>query len=147
MSKTNPMIRINKAHNAQNDDYSNKMSRKNPISCVNKAHKYAKAQGTYYDDKTNTMLYGLSDNLRVTGVSDGTCNQINPMMLRQTGRCGAGAAGANPCTANNNDFLEAFCQSPSGCNINQFVAIIFLVLILVLVINMNKIYKQEQTSE
>ena len=114
-------------------------------NCRTNACNYAKSQGTYYDTKSNTMLYGLSSNLRVSGVSDGTCNQINPMMLRYEGRCGAGTAGANPCYADNNAYLEPFSTSKGGCNITQFIAFIFLVLILFLVININILESQERS--
>jgi hypothetical protein len=78
--------------------------------------------------------------MRVTGVSDGTCNQINPLMLRHQGRCGTGAAGGNPCYP---DTVEPFDQndggsgSGSGSNISGFVTMLFLILILLLFININ----------
>ena len=118
-------------------NYQNKSNPPKSPSCRTNAHNFAQSQGTFYDDKTNTMLYGLSSNLRVTGVSDGTCNQINPLMLRYNGRCGAGTAGANPCVADNNEYIEPFCDSKYGCNINQFISIVFLVLILFIIININ----------
>ena len=104
-------------------------------NCVANANKYAKDQGTFYDETTNKMLYGMSNNLRVTGVSDGTLNQINPLMLKQMG---AGVAGANPCYNDNNQYIEPFCNS--NLNINHYIGITFLglILILVVMINMNE---------
>ena len=125
-------------------NYQNKSNPPKSPSCRTNAYNYAKSQGTYYDDKSNTMLYGLSNNLRVSGVSDGTCNQINPMMLRYSGRCAAGAAGANPCVADNNEYIEPFCDSTYGCNINQFITIVFLILVLFILININILEKKEQ---
>ena len=115
-------------------------------SCVANAYKYAKDQGTFYDEKSNTMLYGISNNLKVTGVSDGTCNQINPIMLKYENRCGAGAAGANPCYADNNQYIEPFCDTQNGCNINHFIAILLLILILILFVSMNVMEYNEINS-
>ena len=50
---------------------------------------YAKEQNTIYDPVTNRMLYGLSSNLHVTGVSDGTCNQLDPLIFTPNYICGA----------------------------------------------------------
>ena len=42
---------------------------------------YAKEQNTVYDPMTNQILYGINSNMHVSGVSDGTCNQINPLLF------------------------------------------------------------------
>lgn len=107
------------------------------MSCSNcklQAYDYANQQNTVYDAKNNEILYGINNQMKVSGVSDGTCNQINPLMRRYSGRCGVGAAGGNPCYPNS---MEPFESSSNGCNISGFVTILFLVLILLLFININ----------
>jgi hypothetical protein len=59
--------------------------------------KYAKEQNTIYNPLTNQMLYGINSAMKVSGVSDGTCNQINPYIFAPANICGAGAAGGNRC--------------------------------------------------
>ncbi len=59
--------------------------------------KYAKEQNTIYNPETNQILYGINSNMHVSGVSDGTCNQINPLIYSKYNICGAGTAGANRC--------------------------------------------------
>ena len=59
--------------------------------------KYAKEQNTIYDPLTNQILYGINSGMKVSGVSDGTCNQINPYIFAPENICGAGAAGGNRC--------------------------------------------------
>ena len=114
--------------------YSNRPTSQCQIDAYNSAHK----QNTFYDDNTNQMLYGRSSLMHVTGVSDGTCNQINPLMLRHQAKCGTGAAGGNPCYPNS---IEPFENNESnatqGCNISGFVTMLFLILILLLFININ----------
>ena len=61
-------------------------------------NQYAREQNTVYDPLTNQMLYGINTNMHVLGVSDGTCNQINPYIFQQNNICGSGAAGGNRCT-------------------------------------------------
>lgn len=100
-------------------------------NCKLKAFDYANKQNTFYDEKNNEMLYGRSNLMGVLGVSDGTCNQINPLMLRYNGRCGLGAAGGNPCFQ---DSMEPFEQI-DGCNVNNLVVFIFITLILLLIIS------------
>ena len=116
--------------------YSN---RPNSLSqCQNKAYDSAHKQNTFYDDKTNQILYGRSSLMRVTGVSDGTCNQINPLMLRHEARCGTGAAGGNPCYPNTVEpFENNESKASQGCNISGFVTMLYLILILLLFININ----------
>ena len=125
------------------------------MSCSNcklQAYDYANRQNTVYDNKNNEILYGINNHMKVTGVSDGTCNQINPLMLRYSARCGTGAAGGNPCNASNTsnpknprnprnpsnpNSIEPFENTNQGCNISGFVTMLFLILILLLFININ----------
>jgi hypothetical protein len=65
-------------------------------SCKN-IREYANEQNTVYDSLTNQMLYGINSSMQVSGVSDGTCNQINPYIFQPKNICGAGAAGGNRC--------------------------------------------------
>lgn len=107
------------------------------MSCSNcklKAYNYANHQNTIYDAKKNQILYGINNHMKASGVSDGTCNQINPYILRQSNKCGSGAAGGNPCYPNT---IEPFSNTTNGCNISGFVTLIFLILILLLFININ----------
>jgi hypothetical protein len=114
--------------------YFNRPDSECQINAYNSAHN----QNTFYDDKTNQMLYGRSSLMRVTGVSDGTCNQINPLMLRHQAKCGTGVAGGNPCYPNTVEPFESNESNASqGCNISGFVTMLFLILILLLFININ----------
>ena len=58
---------------------------------------YAADQQATYDEETGQILYGIDTNLRVFGVSDGTCNQTNPLLYTNRYKCGLGTAGGNPC--------------------------------------------------
>ena len=120
---------ITNGHNTKN-------GREYMSQCQVDAYNYANKQNTFYDEKQNQILYGRSNLMRASGVSDGTCNQINPLMLRHQARCGVGSAGGNPCYP---DTVEPFGQSnvSQGCNINGFVTMLFLILILLLFININ----------
>ena len=114
------------------------------MSCSNcklQAYGYANRQNTIYDDKNNEILYGINNHLKASGVSDGTCNQINPLMLRYSARCGTGAAGGNPCFP---DSIEPFENSNNGCSITGFVTLLFLILILLLFININYFESKQQ---
>ncbi len=107
------------------------------MSCSNcklQAYDYANRQNTVYDNKNNEILYGVNNHMKVTGVSDGTCNQINPLMLRHSARCGVGAAGGNPCYPNS---MEPFESENNRYDISGFVTMLFLMLILLLFININ----------
>jgi hypothetical protein len=107
------------------------------MSCSNcklQAYDYANQQNTVYDAKNNEILYGINNHMKASGVSDGTCNQINPLMLRYSARCGVGAAGGNPCYPNS---VEPFESAFHGCNISGFVTMLFLILILLLFINIS----------
>jgi hypothetical protein len=90
-------------------------------------------------NKPNKMLNNISTNLKVIGVSDGTCNQINSLMLNSNNKCDMGVSDANQANANsNNKYLEPFTNNNiNGSNINQYIGIIFLFLILILFIRMN----------
>jgi hypothetical protein len=122
--------------------------------------KYAQKQNTIYDPMTNQILYGLNSNMHVSGVSDGTCNQINPLISTPRYICGAGVAGGNPCVpdvvqpnlnsnpipipipipklkhnpiTNDFDSIEKF-NSDSNCNgRNTTELVIFVLIILMLV--------------
>jgi hypothetical protein len=121
--------------------------------------KYAKEQNTIYDPLTNQMLYGINSGMKVSGVSDGTCNQINPYIFAPENICGAGAAGANRCVkdaypqayeidpkfysnANNNLNKSGFENFDSmynkyncdSCNVTQFIITVLLVILLMGVI-------------
>ena len=82
----------------------------------------------YLSIKNNISI--LSNNTKLVVVTKNyNINQINPLMLRYNGRCGAGTAGANPCVADNNEYIEPFCDSKYGCNINEFISIVFVTLL------------------
>ena len=97
-------------------------------------NKYAKEQNTIYDPMTNQILYGINSNMHVSGVSDGTCNQINPLISTPRYICGAGVAGANRCVANTdsktND-IETFNYTTNSCNISEFVISLLLLFIFI----------------
>jgi len=95
-------------------------------------HQYAHEQNTVYDPLTNQMLYGINSNMHVSGVSDGTCNQINSLLLTPKYICGAGTAGGNKCVSNAYS-IENFDSklNCNGCNTTEFI--IFLLLIFLLI--------------
>ena len=64
--------------------------------CLN-IDKFVDNQNTVYNQRNNEILYGLNKNMSTLGVSDGTCNQLNPLLFKQNYICGAGVAGGNPC--------------------------------------------------
>lgn len=79
-------------------DYSKNMKKSSNLSqCQIDAYNYANKQNVLYDQDSNQILYGRSNLLKASGVSDGTCNLISPMMLRSSAKCGVGAGGGNPC--------------------------------------------------
>ena len=95
---------------------------------------YAKQQNTIYNPMTNQILYGINSNMHVSGVSDGTCNQINPLMFTPRYMCGAGVAGGNRCVPDAYPKayeIENFESNCGGCNTTEFVIFVLLVLILV----------------
>lgn len=122
--------------------------------------KYAKEQNTVYDPMTNRILYGINSNMHVSGVSDGTCNQINPLLLTPRYMCGAGAAGGNRCvpdaypqaysiatptpTTKTNPYTpiklrENFeskensnsVRNYDSCNITEFIIALLLIMLLI----------------
>jgi hypothetical protein len=97
--------------------------------------KYAHEQNTVYDPITNQMLYGINSNMRASGVSDGTCNQINPLIFTPRYICGAGAAGGNRCVPD--AYPQAYSienfdskSNCNGCNTTEFVIFLLIVLFL-----------------
>ena len=122
-------------------------------SC-NTIKEYAREQNTVYDPMTNQILYGINSNMHVLGVSDGTCDQINPYIFQPANICGAGAAGGNRCVPDaypqaysiepnipqdillsnkingieNFDANNYYCDS---CNITQFVVLLLLIVLLI----------------
>ena len=108
----------------------------------NKVNQYASDQNTVYDPVKNLMLYGINSNMGVLGVSDGTCNQINPLIYTDPYKCGFGAAGANPCVPDAYG-IENFDAKPCNNN-NIFENSIFLLIIIILIILFyNKYYKDK----
>jgi hypothetical protein len=74
--------------------------RKNMLSSTVKCSdidEYAKDQQASYDKDSNQILYGTSTVLKAAGVSDGTCNQTDPLLQTNRYKCGLGVAGGNPC--------------------------------------------------
>ncbi len=95
---------------------------------------YAKQQNTIYDPLTNQMLYGLNSQMHVSGVSDGTCNQINPYIFEPANICGAGAAGANRCVKDAYPkaySIENFSNLCDYCNLTEFVIMLLLIVLLI----------------
>ena len=76
--------------------------------CEKNPFKYAEEQNTIYNPYTDQFLYGINSNMRASGVSDGTCNQLNPWIFEQNNACGVGAAGGNPCKLKNNKLANYF---------------------------------------
>ena len=102
------------------------------MSCTENPYEYANKQNTFYDPQTNQFLYGINNKMRATGVGDGTCNQINPLIYQDNYKCGLGSAGGNPCHPHNK-IIESFSNTGS-CNITFFVTSILLTLVLILFI-------------
>jgi hypothetical protein len=103
------------------------------MSCTENPYEYANKQNTVYDPETNTFLYGINNKMRATGVGDGTCNQINPLIFQDNYKCGLGSAGGNPCRK----VIESF-NNDSGYknnyNITDYVKTIMIVLVVILII-------------
>lgn len=89
--------------------------------------KYAKEQNTIYDPLTNQMLYGINSQMKAFGVSDGTCDQINPLIYTPLYKCGAGAAGGNRCWK-----IENFTSGKNDSNKWLIVLILCVLLFVVL---------------
>lgn len=94
---------------------------------------YAKEQNTVYDPITNQMLYGINANMKAFGVSDGTCNQINPLMFTPRYICGTGTAGGNRCVPDAYS-IENFDSNCNGYKTTEIIIFIILVLIFIFVI-------------
>lgn len=94
---------------------------------------FAKEQNTIYNPLSNQILYGINANMHVLGVSDGTCNQINPTIYTPNYICGTGTAGGNRCYAKSNQ-IENFKSNENNCNgINVTTLITCLILIFLLI--------------
>jgi hypothetical protein len=100
------------------------------MSCTENPYEYANNQNTVYDPKTNTFLYGINNKMRATGVGDGTCNQINPLIFQDNYKCGLGSAGGNPCRK----VIESFTSDESVYKVSDYITSIILVLIILLII-------------
>lgn len=103
-------------------------------SCDN-IDKYVNDQNTIYDKTNNIINYGINSNMRVTGVSDGTCDQINPLIYTQHYKCGTGTAGGNPCVKS----VENFISNADSYNHIASIIVLGLILILVLYSKINNI--------
>ncbi len=123
--------------NQSNRNYNKSRSPRSTTNTCTNIYRYARDQNTIYDSKNNLMLYGINSNMAVSGVSDGTCNQINPLMFTQGYKCGAGAAGGNPCVPDAYG-IENF-ESGDSCGTKQlFYALIIVLVILFLIHNKKK---------
>jgi len=106
-----------------------------------KVNQYASIQNTIYDPMQNLMLYGINANMGVLGVSDGTCNQINPLIYTDPYKCGFGAAGGNPCRPDAYG-IENFESEPN------FNSTLFNILVIIIVIALViTIYKKYNISK
>lgn len=103
---------------------------------------FAKEQNTLFNPLTNQILYGINTNMHVLGVSDGTCDQINPTIYTPNYICGTGTAGANRCYSQlnsklNSNQIENFnaeknnINKCNGCNVTIFIICIILILLLI----------------
>jgi hypothetical protein len=102
------------------------------MSCTENPYEYANNQNTVYDPKTNTFLYGINNKMRATGVGDGTCNQINPLIFQDNYKCGFGSAGGNPCKK----VIESFkndCDD-NDYKVSDIIRIILIILTVILII-------------
>ena len=103
------------------------------MSCTENPCDYANKQNTIYDPETNTFLYGINNKMRATGVGDGTCDLINPLIFQDNYKCGFGSAGGNPCRK----VIESFNNDNDNENnykITDYVKTALIVLIVVLII-------------
>ena len=101
------------------------------MSCTENPYEYANKQNTVYDPETNTFLYGINNKMRATGVGDGTCNQINPLIFQNNNKCGFGSAGGNPC---NTKIIESFNSDESIYKVSDYVTRIIIILVVILII-------------
>jgi hypothetical protein len=95
------------------------------VKCKN-VQKYADKQNTIYDRYDNKILYGINNKMAAFGVSDGTSNQLDQLLVLDSHKLGAGAAGANPCVYENFD--------TENYKFTDYIIIIILVLILFIII-------------
>ena len=100
------------------------------MQCSENPYEYANKQNTIYDPNTNQFLYGINNKMRATGVGDGTCNQINPLIFQNNNKCGFGTAGGNPC---NTKIIESF-NSDNNYRVSDYITSIIIVLIILLFI-------------
>ena len=100
------------------------------MQCTENPYEYANKQNTIYDSQTNTFLYGINNKMRATGVGDGTCNQINPLIFQDNYKCGFGSAGANPCRK----VVESFNSDGNDYKVSDYITSSILVLIILLII-------------
>jgi hypothetical protein len=117
------------------------------MNCNCNSKDYANLQNAKYDSKSNTILYGINKNMKVLGVSDGTCNQINPIIYKNSYKCGLGVAGGNPCKKNISkgqlNMTEKFENTNKtsidteknikGCNLTIYINIIIIFLLVYLI--------------
>ena len=89
------------------------------------------------------MLYGINTGMNVLGVSDGTCNQINPDIFQQNNICGMGSAGGNRCMKDAYG-IENFT---SNCNNNNYSQIITIVLIVIILLGIFYIKSYPETMK
>ena len=117
------------------------------MNCKCNSKNYANLQNADYDINNDTILYGINKNMKALGVSDGTCNQINPIMYSNAYKCGLGVAGGNPCKKNiskdqlnttekfentNNTSIDTE-KNIKGCNLTTYINIIILLLLVYLI--------------
>jgi hypothetical protein len=100
------------------------------MSCTENPYEYANKQNTFYDPQTNQFLYGINNKMRATGVGDGTCNQINPLIFQDNYKCGLGSAGGNPCKK----VIESFNSENSNHKVSDYITSIVLFFIIILII-------------
>jgi hypothetical protein len=98
--------------------------------CLN-IDKFVDNQNTVYNQRNNEILYGLNKNMTTLGVSDGTCNQLNPLLLKQNYICGAGVAGGNPCVRDAYGIENFDTSNCSYTKISDYIIFIILTLLLV----------------
>lgn len=103
---------------------------------------YAASQHAKYDKKTNQILYGIDTNMKVLGVSDGTCDQKNVMLKLNRYKCGLGTAGGNPCYPSNQKYylktnnIETF-DNIMNSKYKQEIIIIVIILVFILLVVYN----------
>jgi hypothetical protein len=103
---------------------------------------YANKQNTIYDHNNNNILYGINSNMHVSGVSDGTCKQLNPLIFTSKYICGAGVAGGSYNIDNKKSF-EKFdtLTNCNGCNITEFIIFLLIIFLLIGLIYSKKKFK------